>query len=60
MAARRGGPVPPAMWVVIQDEKDRKFPRSASYPSVIRPTTAEYHGLVAALEYAIEHGHRKR
>src|SRR5258708_20502513 len=44
--------------VVIQDETGRKVAALSQYLGHQTNNFAEYHGLIAALEYAIEHGHK--
>jgi len=54
----RGNPGPAGYGVVIQDEAGRKVAGLSQYLGNQTNNFAEYHGLIAALEYAIEHGHR--
>jgi ribonuclease HI len=44
--------------VVIQDEAGRKIAALSQYLGHQTNNFAEYQGLIAALEYAIEHGHK--
>ncbi len=54
----RGNPGPAGYGVVIQDEKGQKVAALSQYLGHQTNNFAEYQGLIAALEYAIEHGHR--
>ena len=54
----RGNPGPAGYGVVIQDEAGRKVAALSHYLGHQTNNFAEYQGLVAALEYAIEHGHK--
>src|ERR1700680_4201860 len=54
----RGNPGPAGYGVVIQDEAGRKVAALSQYLGHQTNNFAEYQGLVAALEYAIEHGHK--
>src|SRR5882672_3165897 len=54
----RGNPGPAGYGVVIQDEAGRKVAALSQYLGNQTNNFAEYQGLIAALEYAIEHGHR--
>src|SRR5215469_6709097 len=52
----RGNPGPAGYGVVIQDESGRKVAALSGYLGHQTNNFAEYQGLIAALEYAIEHG----
>src|SRR5580693_2797491 len=52
----RGNPGPAGYGVVIQDEAGRKIAALSQYLGHQTNNFAEYQGLIAALEYAIEHG----
>jgi ribonuclease HI len=54
----RGNPGPAGYGVVIQDETGRKIAALSQYLGHQTNNFAEYQGLIAALEYAIEHGHK--
>ncbi|MGA8312196.1 MAG: ribonuclease HI family protein [Terriglobales bacterium] len=54
----RGNPGPAGYGVVIQDEAGRKIAALSHYLGNQTNNFAEYQGLIAALEYAIEHGHK--
>ena len=54
----RGNPGPAGYGVVIQDEKGLKVATLSQYLGHQTNNFAEYQGLIAALEYAIEHGHK--
>ena len=54
----RGNPGPAGYGVVIQDEAGKKNAALSQYLGHQTNNFAEYQGLIAALEYAIEHGHR--
>src|SRR6267378_6368102 len=54
----RGNPGPAGYGVVIQDEAGRKIAALSQYLGHQTNNFAEYQGLIAALEYAIEHGHK--
>src|SRR5713226_1610540 len=54
----RGNPGPAGYGVVIQDEAGRKVAALSQYLGHRTNNFAEYQGLIAALEYAIEHGHK--
>ena len=51
----RGNPGPAGYGVVIQDEKGQKVAALSQYLGHQTNNFAEYQGLIAALEYAIEH-----
>src|ERR1700721_3333224 len=52
----RGNPGPAGYGVVIQDEAGRKVAQLSEYLGHQKNNFAEYQGLIAALEYALEHG----
>src|ERR1700758_4013119 len=52
----RGNPGPAGYGVVIQDKSGRKVAALSQYLGNQTNNFAEYQGLIAALEYAIEHG----
>jgi len=52
----RGNPGPAGYGVVIQDESGRKVAHLSEYLGHQTNNFAEYQGLIAALEYALEHG----
>jgi ribonuclease HI len=52
----RGNPGPAGYGVVIQDEAGRKVAALSQYLGHQTNNFAEYRGLIAALEYAVEHG----
>jgi ribonuclease HI len=52
----RGNPGPAGYGVVIQDEVGRKIASLSEYLGHQTNNFAEYQGLIAALEYALEHG----
>jgi ribonuclease HI len=52
----RGNPGPAGYGVVIQDETGRKVGSLSEYLGHQTNNFAEYQGLIAALEYALEHG----
>src|ERR1041385_4447231 len=52
----RGNPGPAGYGVVIQDESGRKVAALSEYLGHQTNNFAEYQGLIAALEYAIQHG----
>jgi ribonuclease HI len=54
----RGNPGPAGYGVVIQDETGRKVAALSQYLGHQTNNFAEYQGLIAALEYGIEHGHK--
>ncbi|HTR64916.1 MAG TPA: ribonuclease HI family protein [Terriglobales bacterium] len=54
----RGNPGPAGFGVFIQDESGRKVAALSQYLGHQTNNFAEYQGLIAALEYAIEHGHK--
>ncbi len=54
----RGNPGPAGFGVVIKDETGRKVAALSEYLGHQTNNFAEYQGLIAALEYAIQHGPR--
>jgi len=52
----RGNPGPAGYGVVIQDQAGRKVAALSEYLGHQTNNFAEYQGLIAALEYALEHG----
>jgi ribonuclease HI len=52
----RGNPGPAGYGVVIQDESGRKRAQLSEYLGHQTNNFAEYQGLIAALEYALQHG----
>jgi ribonuclease HI len=54
----RGNPGPAGYGVVIEDEAGRKVAALSQYLGHQTNNFAEYQGLIAALEYTIEHGHK--
>ena len=52
----RGNPGPAGYGVVIEDQTGRKVATRSEYLGHQTNNFAEYQGLIAALEYAIEHG----
>ena len=54
----RGNPGPAGYGVYITDGEGRKLAELSDYLGVQTNNFAEYSGLVAALEYAVEHGYR--
>src|SRR6266850_175730 len=54
----RGNPGPAGYGVVIRDETERKIAELSQYLGHQTNNFAEYQGLIAALEYAIEHGYK--
>lgn len=52
----RGNPGPAGFGVVIQDQTGRKVAELSEYLGHQTNNFAEYQGLIAALEYAVEHG----
>jgi len=54
----RGNPGPSGYGVVIQDETGRKVATLSEYLGHQTNNFAEYQGLIAALEYAVQHGHK--
>jgi ribonuclease HI len=54
----RGNPGPAGYGVVVQDEAGRKVAALTEYLGHQTNNFAEYQGLIAALEYAVAHGHK--
>src|SRR5436309_1846430 len=54
----RGNPGPAGYGVVIKDETGKKIAELSQYLGHQTNNVAEYQGLIAALEYAIKHGHK--
>lgn len=54
----RGNPGPAGYGVVLQDESEKKIASLSGYLGHQTNNFAEYQGLIAALEYAIQHGYR--
>lgn len=54
----RGNPGPSAYGVVIVDEKGQNIAELSQYLGRQTNNFAEYQGLLAALEYAVKHGHK--
>ncbi len=54
----RGNPGPAGYGVVIEDESGGKVAALSEYLGHQTNNFAEYQGLIAALEYAIKHGHK--
>lgn len=54
----RGNPGPSGYGVVIQDEKDNNVASLSEYLGHRTNNYAEYSGLLAALQYAVDHGHK--
>ncbi|HZR55462.1 MAG TPA: ribonuclease HI family protein [Terriglobales bacterium] len=54
----RGNPGPSGYGVVIQDETGKKVAALSEYLGHQTNNFAEYQGLIAALEYAVQHGHK--
>jgi ribonuclease HI len=52
----RGNPGPAGYGVVVQDESGRKVAHLSEYLGHQTNNFAEYQGLIAALEYALQHG----
>jgi ribonuclease HI len=52
----RGNPGPAGYGVVIQDESGQKVAHLSQYLGHQTNNFAEYQGLIAALEYAVQHG----
>src|SRR3954468_17311197 len=53
----RGNPGPAGYGVVIKDEKGTAVAELSEYVGLQTNNFAEYSGLIAALRYAVEHGH---
>jgi ribonuclease HI len=54
----RGNPGPSGYGVVIQDQSGKKVAALSEYLGHQTNNFAEYQGLIAALEYAVQHGHK--
>jgi ribonuclease HI len=54
----RGNPGPSGYGVVVQDEAGKKIASLSEYLGHQTNNFAEYQGLIAALEYAIQHDHK--
>jgi ribonuclease HI len=54
----RGNPGPSGYGVVIQDETGKRVASLSEYLGHQTNNFAEYQGLIAALEYAVAHGHK--
>jgi ribonuclease HI len=54
----RGNPGPAGYGVVIKDQTGKKIAELSEYLGHQTNNFAEYQGLIAALEYAIEHGYK--
>jgi ribonuclease HI len=54
----RGNPGPAGYGVVVQDQAGQKVAALSQYLGHQTNNFAEYQGLIAALEYAIDHGHK--
>ncbi|MGO9127621.1 MAG: ribonuclease HI family protein [Terriglobales bacterium] len=54
----RGNPGPSGYGVVIQDQAGKKIAALSEYLGHQTNNVAEYQGLIAALEYAVKHGHK--
>lgn len=54
----RGNPGPAGYGVVIQDEAGKKVAALSEYLGHQTNNVAEYQGLIAALEYAVNHNHK--
>jgi ribonuclease HI len=54
----RGNPGPSGYGVVITDQSGRKVAALSEYLGHQTNNYAEYHGLLAALDYATKHGHK--
>jgi ribonuclease HI len=52
----RGNPGPAGYGVVVQDQSGRKVAHLSEYLGHQTNNFAEYQGLIAALEYAVQHG----
>ena len=55
----RGNPGPAGYGVVIEDEKGKKIASLSEYLGHRTNNYAEYSGLLAALQYAVDHGHKE-
>jgi ribonuclease HI len=54
----RGNPGPAGYGVVVQDETGKKVAALSEYLGNQTNNVAEYQGLIAAIEYAVENGHK--
>ncbi len=54
----RGNPGPSGYGVSINDADGKRLAELSEFLGVKTNNFAEYSGLIAALEYAVEHGHR--
>ncbi|HEY3929623.1 MAG TPA: ribonuclease HI family protein [Candidatus Koribacter sp.] len=54
----RGNPGPAGFGVVLEDERGQKVDQLSGYLGHQTNNVAEYSGLLAALDYAVKHGHR--
>lgn len=54
----RGNPGPAGYGVVLEDEAGHKVASLSEYLGRQTNNFAEYQGLIAALEYAVQHGHK--
>jgi ribonuclease HI len=54
----RGNPGPSGYGVLIQDQTGKKIAALSEYLGHQTNNFAEYQGLIAALEYAVKHGHK--
>jgi len=54
----RGNPGPSGYGVVVQDQSGKKIAALSEYLGHQTNNVAEYQGLIAALEYAVKHGHK--
>ena len=54
----RGNPGPSGYGIVIQDQAGKKVAALSEYLGHQTNNFAEYQGLIAALEYAVRHGHK--
>ena len=54
----RGNPGPAGFGVVLEDESGKKIDQLSGYLGHQTNNVAEYSGLLAALDYAVKHGHR--
>jgi ribonuclease HI len=54
----RGNPGPAGYGVLIEDQSGKKVAALSEYLGRQTNNFAEYRGLIAALEYALDHGHR--
>jgi len=54
----RGNPGPAGLGVIIRDQSGKKIAALSEYLGHQTNNYAEYSGLIAALEYALKHGHK--